>query len=46
MTEAGDHLRTGIAVQSFREALKVYDRETSPEMWVSTQLNLANPCNT
>lgn len=42
MTEAGDHLRTGIAVQSFREALKVYDRETSPEMWVSTQLNLAN----
>jgi tetratricopeptide (TPR) repeat protein len=42
MTEAGDHLRTGVAIQSFREALKVYDKEKSPQLWVSTQLNLAN----
>jgi tetratricopeptide (TPR) repeat protein len=42
MREAGDHLRTGVAIQSFREALRVYDRESSPELWISTQLNLAN----
>jgi tetratricopeptide (TPR) repeat protein len=38
----GARLRTAVAVQSFREALKVYDRERTPEAWVSTQLNLAN----
>ena len=42
MTGAGDNLRTGVAIQSFREALKVYDRERNPDLWVSTQLNLAN----
>jgi tetratricopeptide (TPR) repeat protein len=42
MTEAGDQLRMGIAVQSLREALKVYTKETHPEQWASAQLNLAN----
>ncbi len=42
MTEAGDQLRMGIAVQSLREALKVYTKETHPEEWASAQLNLAN----
>jgi len=40
--EAGDQLRMGIAVQGLREALKVYQPETHPEMWSSAQLNLAN----
>jgi tetratricopeptide (TPR) repeat protein len=39
---ATDQLRMGIAVQSLREALKVYTRETHPELWTTTQLNLAN----
>jgi tetratricopeptide (TPR) repeat protein len=39
---ASDQLRMGIAVQGLREALKVYRRETHPEMWSSAQLNLAN----
>lgn len=42
MTEAGDALRMGVAVQSFRESLKVYTRETYPDLWSSVQLNLAN----
>lgn len=42
MSEAGDQLRMGIAVQSLREALKVYTREAYPEQWASAQLNLAN----
>lgn len=42
MSGEGDKLRVGVAIQSFREALKVYDRESTPELWVSTQLNLAN----
>jgi tetratricopeptide (TPR) repeat protein len=41
-SEAGDRLRMGIAVQSLREALKVYKKETHPEQWASAQLNLAN----
>jgi tetratricopeptide (TPR) repeat protein len=40
--EAGDTLRTGIAVQSFRQALKVYDRDRDPDMWSSVQMNLAS----
>lgn len=40
--EASDQLRMGIAVQGLREALKVFRRETHPEMWSSAQLNLAN----
>jgi tetratricopeptide (TPR) repeat protein len=42
MVEAGDQLRMGIAIQSLREALKVYTKETHPDQWASTQLNLAN----
>ena len=42
MRESSDQLRMGIAVQSLREALKVYRRETHPEKWSATQLNLAN----
>ncbi len=40
--DASDQLRMGIAVQGLREALKVFRRETHPEMWSSVQLNLAN----
>ena len=40
--EASDQLRMGIAVQSFREALSVFDREQHPQFWASVQLNLAN----
>jgi tetratricopeptide (TPR) repeat protein len=39
---ASHQLRTGIAVQSFRHALKVYTRETHPEMWARVSMNLAN----
>jgi hydrogenase maturation protease len=40
--EASDQLRTGIAVQSFRKALQVYDRESDPDMWASVTMNLAS----
>jgi tetratricopeptide (TPR) repeat protein len=40
--ESSDLLRTGIAVQSFRHALKVYDRERDPDMWSSVKMNLAS----
>ena len=40
--EASDQLRTGIAIQSFREALRVCDREQDPEAWASVQMNLAS----
>ena len=42
MSEAGSPLRLGVAVQSFREALKVWTPERNPEGWASAQLNLAN----
>ncbi|HEY6797270.1 MAG TPA: hypothetical protein VI248_21560 [Kineosporiaceae bacterium] len=42
MTEARDTLRRGVAVQSLREALTVYTRETYPREWASVTLNLAN----
>jgi tetratricopeptide (TPR) repeat protein len=42
MAEAGDQLRMGIAVQSLREALKIYTKDAYPEQWASAQLNLAN----
>lgn len=42
LIEASDQLRMAVAVQSFREALKVYGKETHTEMWASVQLNLAN----
>ena len=40
--DARDKLRRGIAVQSLREALKVYTREAYPAEWASVTLNLAN----
>ena len=40
--EASSQLRTGIAVQSFRHALKIYTREDHPDMWASVSMNLAN----
>src|SRR6185295_1220577 len=42
MSGAGSPLRMGIAVQSFREALKVWTPERHPQAWSSAQLNLAN----
>ncbi len=42
MREAKDALRMAVAVQSFREALTIYARDTHPEAWASTQANLAN----
>ena len=40
--EASHQLRNGIAVQSFRHALKVYTIEDHPDMWASVSMNLAN----
>jgi tetratricopeptide (TPR) repeat protein len=42
MVEASGQLRLGVAAQSLRSALKVYTRESHPQEWASTQLNLAN----
>lgn len=42
MQEASDLLRTGVAVQSMRDALTHFTPETHPDRWSSTQLNLAN----
>ena len=42
MTEAGKQLRMGIAVQSFREGLRLCNREATPDLWASIQSNLAN----
>jgi hypothetical protein len=42
MMEASDQLRRGVAVQSLRNALKVYTPQSHPEQWASVQLNLAN----
>lgn len=42
MTEAGDQLKMGIAVQALREVLKVYTKENAPQAWASAQMNLAN----
>ncbi len=42
MTEASDQLRVGIAVQSLREVVKIWTRDTNPQGWESAQLNLAN----
>ena len=39
---SSDLLRTGIAVQSFRQALTVYDRDRDPDMWSSVKMNLAS----
>lgn len=37
-----NQLRNGIAVQSFRHALKVYTIEDHPDRWASVSMNLAN----
>lgn len=42
MGEAGGRLQGAVAVQAFREALTVYDRDERTEAWASVQLNLAN----
>jgi len=39
---SSNQLRTGIAVQSFRHALKIYTKEEHPDMWASVSMNLAN----
>jgi len=42
MSDARDKLRRGVAVQSLREAAKIYTREEYPREWASVTLNLAN----
>ncbi len=42
LTQATDKLRTAIALQALRDALKIYTRETHPDAWASATLNLAN----
>ena len=42
MREAGDMLRIAVAVQSMRDALKVFTPDSHRDRWSSTQLNLAN----
>ncbi|MCS6865894.1 MAG: tetratricopeptide repeat protein [Gemmataceae bacterium] len=41
-TAASDPLRMAVAIQSFREALKVFTRDSDPARWASTTLNFAN----
>ena len=40
--EASDQLRAGIAVQSFRKARDVQDRDADPDQWASVSMNLAS----
>ncbi|MFM9135361.1 MAG: tetratricopeptide repeat protein [bacterium] len=42
MSTEGDRLRVGVAVTSLRAALRVYQPDTHPALWASTQMNLAN----
>lgn len=42
MSDQGDRIRLGVAVNALRSALKVYTPETHPTAWASTTLNLAN----
>src|SRR5690606_12295708 len=35
-------LRTAIAIQSLREALRIFQKDTHPDMWASATVNLAN----
>ncbi|MEM8678709.1 MAG: hypothetical protein AAGF97_05045, partial [Planctomycetota bacterium] len=42
LQSSSDQLRMAIALQSFREAAKVYTKEAFPQLWATTQLNLAN----
>lgn len=40
--ESSNHIRTGIAVQSFRHALRIFQRDEHPDMWATINMNLAN----
>ncbi len=42
MSDQGDRLRLGVAVNSLRAALRVYTPQTHPAQWATTQVNLAN----
>jgi tetratricopeptide (TPR) repeat protein len=42
MSDRGDRLRLGIAVNALRAALRVYTPRDHPAEWASTQVNLAN----
>ena len=42
MSDQGDRIRVGVAVNSLRAALRVWSPDTHPVQWSSTQLNLAN----
>ncbi len=42
MSDQGDRIRLGVAVNSLRAALKVYRPDTHPGEWARTQVNLAN----
>lgn len=42
MNDEAERLRPAIAVQSLREALKIFTRESNARMWASATLNLAN----
>lgn len=42
MNDEAERLRPAIAVQSLREALKIFTRESNTRMWASATLNLAN----
>lgn len=42
MSDQGDRLRLGIAVNSLRAALTVYTPEAYPSQWAAVQVNLAN----
>jgi tetratricopeptide (TPR) repeat protein len=42
MSDQGDRLRLGVAVNALRAALRVYTPQTHPAQWATTQVNLAN----
>jgi tetratricopeptide (TPR) repeat protein len=42
MSDQGDRLRIGVAVNALRAALRVFTKQTYPHQWATTQVNLAN----
>lgn len=42
MSDQGDRIRVGVAVNALRAALRVYTPDSHPLAWASTQMNLAN----
>ncbi|MFI0433943.1 MAG: hypothetical protein ACH36H_12485, partial [Candidatus Nanopelagicales bacterium] len=42
MSDQGDRIRLGVAVNALRAALKIYQPDTHPAEWARTQVNLAN----